>query len=158
VAVAVDFGTGRQGASEHALAMASDAADRITLLHVVAPSSSVVPAHLIGYGIEQSQDPVVRDAERRLNELVLRVERRPPATIHTRVLLGDTTTEISRAADSIGADVLIVGVPKRGILSRVLFGTTASHLLRAIRIALLAVPDVATTGARQEDSSQQLAA
>jgi nucleotide-binding universal stress UspA family protein len=158
VAVAVDFGTGTHGAVEHASTMASDAADRITLLHVVAPSSSAVPAHLIGYGIAESQDPVVRDAERRLDELVLHMKRHTSAAIHTRVLLGDTTTEISRAVDNIGADVLVVGVPKRGIVSRVLFGTTASRLLRAIRIPLIAVPDVATTGARRENSSQQIAA
>jgi nucleotide-binding universal stress UspA family protein len=86
------------------------------------------------------------------------VKAQTSAAIHTRVLLGDTTTEISRAIDTIGADVLVVGVPKRGLVSRALFGTTASRLLRAIRIPLLAVPDVATTVARAEHSPQQLAA
>ena len=81
-----------------------------------------------------------------------------PAAIDARVLLGDTTTEISRVVDSIGADLLVVGVPKRGVVSRALFGTTAARLLRVIRVPMLAVPEVATASAHQESTSLQLAA
>lgn len=153
VAVAVDFGAGTHGAVEHALAMATKAADQITLLHVVAPSSSAVPAHLIGYGIAASQAPAVRDAERRLDELAVRVKRQTSAAIHTRVLIGNTTTEVSRAVDSIAANLLVVGVPKRNVVSRALFGTTAARVLRVIRVPMLAVPAVISAGAHQAHSS-----
>ena len=75
-------------------------------------------------------------------------ERQTPAAIHARVLMGDTTTEISRAVDSIGADLLVVGVPKRGVVSRALFGTTAARLLRVSRIPVLAVPEVGIASAQ----------
>lgn len=157
VAVAVDFGTGTNRAVEQALALASEPADRITLLHVVSRSSSNVPPHLYGYGIDESQDPAIRDARRSL-QLAVPVQRRTPAAIDARVLLGNTTTEISRAVQSIDADLLVVGVPKRGVVSRALFGTTAARLLRAIRVPLLAVPDVGPASAYPESISLQLAA
>ena len=83
---------------------------------------------------------------------------RTPAAIRVRVVLGDATPEIPRALDSIGADVLVAGVPRRGVVSRRLFGTTAARLLRATRVPMLAVPDVTTERAHQDSASLQLAA
>jgi nucleotide-binding universal stress UspA family protein len=99
----------------------------------------------------------MRDAQRRL-QLTVPVNWQTPAAIDTRVLLGHTTTEISRAVDSIGADLLVVAVPKRGLISRALFGTTAARLLRAIRVPLLAVPAVGSARAHRESASLQIAA
>jgi universal stress protein E len=157
VAVAVDFGPGTGRAVEQALSLASDPADRITLLHVVPRSSSRVPRHLYGYGINESEDPVMRDALRRL-ELTVPEARHTQATVDARVLVGDTTTEISRAVNDVGADLLIVGVPKRSLLSRALFGTTAARLLKAIRVPLLALPGIGMADARRESPSRHVAA
>jgi nucleotide-binding universal stress UspA family protein len=157
VAVAVDFSAGSNRAVEQALALASDPADRITLLHVVPGFSSGVPPYLYRYGGAEYQDQLMRDARRRL-QLAVPVKRRTPATIDARVLVGDTTTEISRVVDSIGADLLVVGVPKRGVVSRALFATTAARLLRVIRVPMVAVPDAETASARQERTSLQVAA
>ena len=99
----------------------------------------------------------MRDARRRL-QLAVPVKRHTPAAIHARVLLGDTTTEISRVVDSIDADLLVVGVPKRGVVSRALFGTTAARLLRVSRVPMLAVPEVRTASAHEASASLQLAA
>ena len=157
LAVAVDFSASANGAIEQALALASDPADRITLLHVVPGFSSGVPPHLYRYGIAEYQDELLRDARRRL-QLAVPVKRSTPAAIHTRILLGDTTTEISRVVESIGADLLVVGVPKRGVISRAVFGTTAARLLRLSRVPILAVPEVRSASAHQETASLQLAA
>jgi nucleotide-binding universal stress UspA family protein len=99
----------------------------------------------------------MRDALRRL-QLAVPAKRHTAATIDARVLVGDMTTEMNRALNDIGADLLIVGIPKRGLVSRLLFATTAAHLLRAIRVPMLALPDTATTGARRESPSLQAAA
>jgi len=69
-----------------------------------------------------------------------------------------SATEISRAVDDIGADLLVVGVPNRGFVSRALFGTTAARLLRSVQVPLLAVPDVATAAAHEESTSLPRAA
>jgi nucleotide-binding universal stress UspA family protein len=157
VAVAVDFSTGSNRAVEQALALAGDSGDQVTLLHVVPGFSSGVPPHLYRYGIAEYQEQLLRDAQRRL-QLTLPVERNRPTAIHARVLLGDTTTEIGRVVDSSGADLLVVGVPKRGVVSRALFGTTAARLLAVTRVPILAVPDVGTVSAHRESTSLPLAA
>jgi nucleotide-binding universal stress UspA family protein len=139
VAVAVDLRTGSDGAVERALAAAGDTADRITLLHVVPGASSGVPPHLYRYGVAEYERQLVRDARRGLQ---LAVPARPPsrAAIHTRVLRGDTSTELGRGVGSIGADLLVVGIPRRGLVARALFGSTAARLSKVIDIPLLAVP------------------
>ena len=157
LAVAVDFSAGSDRAVEQALTLVSDPADRITLLHVVPGFSSGVPPHLYRYGVAEYQDQLLRDARRRL-QLAVPVKRQTPAAIHARVLLGDTTTEISGVVDSIGADLLVVGVPRRSAVSRAVFGTTAARLLRMSRVPMLAVPEVGTASAREESASLQLAA
>jgi nucleotide-binding universal stress UspA family protein len=139
------------------LALVNDPSDRVTLLHVVPGFSSGVPPHLYRYGVAEYQDQLLRDARRRL-QLAVPVERHTPAAIHTRVLLGETSTEISRVVESIDADLLVVGVPKRGVVARALFGSTAARLLRTSRVPVLAVPEAGTASALQETASLQLAA
>jgi nucleotide-binding universal stress UspA family protein len=157
LAVAVDFSVGSNRAIDHALALASDQTDRVTLLHVVPGFSAGMPPHLYRYGIAEYQDQVLRDARRRL-QLAVPVKRHSPATIHARVLLGDTTTEISRVVESIGADLLLVGVPKRGVVSGALFGTTAARLLRVSRVPILAVPEAQSASRHEDAASLNLAA
>lgn len=157
LAVAVDFSVGSNRAIDHALALASDPTARVTLLHVVPGFSAGVPPHLYRYGIAEYQDQLLRDARRRL-QLAVPVKRHSPATIHARVLLGDTTTEISRVVESIGADLLLVGVPKRGVASRALFDTTGARLLRVSRVPILAVPEAQSASRHQAAASLKLAA
>lgn len=152
VAVAVDLRAGSDGAVERALALASDTADRITLLHVVPGFSSGVPPHLYRYGVAEYQSQLVRDARQRL-QLAVPAQRQSRAAIHTRVLRGDTAAEISRVVSSIGADLLIVGAPRRGAVARALFGTTAARLLKVIDVPLLAIPGVGQTSGREANVS-----
>ena len=119
--------------------------------------TSGVPPHLFRYGLAEYQARLLRDARRRL-QLAVQVKRPTPATIETRVLLGDTTTEIARVVESIGADLLVVGVPKRGIVSRALFGTTAARVLRKIGVPMLAVPADQPVAADEEGIALQPAA
>jgi nucleotide-binding universal stress UspA family protein len=157
VAVAVDFSAASDRAIERAFALANGPADRITLLHVVPGFASGVPPHLYRYGIAEYQDQLLRDARRRL-QLAVPVKWHTPAAIDTRVLLGDTTTEISRVVESIGADLLVVGVPKRGLVSRALFGSTAARLLRVSRVPIWAVPEAGSASAYRKTASLELAA
>ncbi len=156
VAVAVDFSAGSDRAVGQALAMAREPGDRVTLLHVVPGFSSGVPPHLYRYGIVEYQHQLVSDARRRM-QVAVPVTRHSPAAVHTRVLQGDTVTEIGRAVERISADLLVVGTSPRGVVSRALFGTTAARLLRMTGVPMLAVPDRATTRV-VEERTERLAA
>jgi nucleotide-binding universal stress UspA family protein len=138
-AVAIDFGPGTERVLEHA-SLAAGPAGAITLIHVVPRSASAVPEHLYGYGIPESEEPVVRDAQQRLEALAARLKDRTSATVATRVLIGEPSTEIKTVVDSSAVDVLVVAVSTRGRVSRALFGTTGARLVRASRVPVLAVP------------------
>jgi nucleotide-binding universal stress UspA family protein len=157
VAVALDLSTGSDRAIEQALALANEPGDRITLLHVVPGFAPGVPPHLYRYGIAEYQDELRRDGRRRLQQ-VLSTKWDTHAAIDARVLVGDTTTEISRVVDGIGADLLVVGASTRGFVSRALHGTTAAQLLRVTDVPMLAVPDVGTERAHHDSSLRQVAA
>jgi nucleotide-binding universal stress UspA family protein len=157
VAVAVDFSAASDQAIARALTLSTGPADRITLLHVVPGFAAGAPPHLYRYGIAAYQDQLIRDARRRL-QLAVPVSRRTPAAINTGVLVGDTTAEISGVVDRIGADLLVVGVPTRGVVSRALFGTTAGRLLRLSRVPMLAVPEVAAAATLENRAPLQIAA
>jgi nucleotide-binding universal stress UspA family protein len=157
LAVAVDFSAASHRAIEQALALARRPTDRVTLLHVVPGFSSGVPPHLYRYGFAEYQDQLLRDGRRRLQQAVP-MKRHTPATVHARVLLGDAATEISRVVESIGADLLVVGVPTRSLAARALFGSTAARVLRASRVPVLAVPEATTVSAGLETVPLQLAA
>lgn len=142
IAVAVDFSPSSDRAIEQARALATGPNDRITLIHVVPGFSSAVRPYLDGYAVVPYQDERIREARLRLRHAASvgrgRTSRIP---IDTCVVPGDTTTEINRVVHTIGADVLIAGVPMRSALSRALFGTTAARLHRTVRVPLMAVPD-----------------
>ena len=157
IAVAVDFSASSDRAVERALAMAREPGDRVTLLHVVPGFSSGVPPHLYRYGIAEYQHQLVTDARRRM-QVAVPVNRHSPAALHTRVLQGDTVTEIGRAVERIGADLLVAGTSARGAVSRALFGTTAARLLRVTGVPMLAVPGRATTPVVEEHPAELLAA
>lgn len=140
VAVAVDFKAGAQRVIDEALLLAGSAG-RVTLLHVVPGFSSGVPPYLYRFGIAEFQNEVMRDAGRRLQGLVPD-DRKATAAIDVRVLQGETATEIGGVVNGIGADLLVVGATTRGAVARALFGTTASHLLRATGVPMLVVPDL----------------
>jgi nucleotide-binding universal stress UspA family protein len=156
VAVAVDFSAGATRAIEHALALANEPADRITLIHVLQDSSGV-PRHLYGYGLDEHEDPLIRDARRRLHQAVP-AKRTSAAAIDTQVVRGEAATAITQVVESIGADLLIVGATTRGVVTRALFGTTAARVLRATPVPMLVVPDRGRASADADDTALPLAA
>lgn len=149
VAVAVDFSQSSDRAIEQALAIATGVGDRITLLHAVPGVSAAVTLDWPGYGVGELQAELVNDARRQL-QVSVPPDRSSLAAVHTRVLVGDVTTEIRDAVDGIGADLLVVGVPTRGAVARSLFGTTAARLLRLVRVPMLAVPESSSVTSREE--------
>jgi nucleotide-binding universal stress UspA family protein len=156
VVVAVDLHGGSSRAVEEALALAPLPTDRVTLVHVVPGSGSGVQPHSHRYGVAEYQGELLRDARRRL-PLALPMKRQSVAAIDSRIVVGDTTSEITSLVDDLGADLLVVGVPRRGVVSRALFGATAARLLRVSRVPVLAVPEVDAATAPAE-SDLQLAA
>lgn len=148
LAVAVDFTAAANRAIEQALALARDPADRLTFLHLVPDFPSVAAPYSYGYGIAEYQDDVMQDAQRRV-QLAVAAMRNTPAAVDIRVLPGSNATQISRVVDTVGADLLVVGVPTRGAVARAVFGSTAARVLPVSRVPVLAVPEGGTATAHR---------
>jgi nucleotide-binding universal stress UspA family protein len=157
IAVAVDLKASRDAAVEQALDVASDTAERVTLLHAVPGSPQGVPLHLLRYGQAEFERQLVRDARRGLQRAVP-VDRRSPAAVHTRLLRGDTATAVTGALTTLGADLLVVGVRPRGLVARSLFGSTAARLAKVIDVPMLAVPVAAGRGEPDAQAGRRRAA
>ena len=151
VAVAVALRGSSDTTIERALDVASETAERVTLLHAVPGFSDGVPARLHRYGMPEFERQLARDARRAL-QLAVPAGRHLPAAVHTRVLRGDTPTELGKVLEDIGADLLVVGVPRRGRVATSLFGTTAARVMRVIDVPLLAIPGVSTHLSRLRDA------
>lgn len=157
VAVAVDFSAASARAVEQAVGWANGPAGRITLFHVVPGFPAGAPPRLYRYGVAEYQDQLIRDARQRLR-VVVPDSRGTWAAIDTRVLAGNVTAHIRSAAESMGADLLVIGVRTRSAVRRALFRSTATRLLGVSRIPLLAVPETTPVADREERAPLQLAA
>jgi nucleotide-binding universal stress UspA family protein len=138
VLVALDFNPGSNAVVETALSMAN-ASSRATLLHVTpAVPSDAAPRYMYRLMEPEYQRHLVRDAWRRIAEMVP-VKARTSRSVHARVVTGNVAAEISRVAAEVGADLILVGVTRRGMFGR-LFGSTAARVIRTARRPVLTIP------------------
>lgn len=158
ILVAVDFRDASHRAVEQAVTLAGRSNGRVTLLHVVPGSPHGVPRHLYRYGAAEYQHGLTLDAWRRLQSVIPR-HATPAAQVHARVVTGDAATEIARIAAETDADLIAVGVTRRGALSRKLFGGTAARVMRIAGQPVVAVPEIPSrVRAREERDTRILAA
>jgi nucleotide-binding universal stress UspA family protein len=155
IAVAIDF----DHVSPRGVNLAMDLAERdrgqVTVVHAVPrvgarrPATSAQDEGLGEYLDRLSQDELTQHAWRRL-ERVMPKRTLEAAGLDVRLVHGSPASAITDAADDLRADVIVVGVPRRGAVARAVFGVTAARLLRQASVPVLAVPD--TTPARAAES------
>ena len=138
ILVAVDLGEGSAAAVARALSMAGENT-RVTVVHVV-PGVAMAGASRYRYrSMElEYQRQLARDAWRKLPGIVPAND--ASSKIHARVVIGDPTAEISRVAREADADLILVGVTPRGVLGRLLFGSTAVRVIRSAGVPVLTMP------------------
>ena len=140
ILVAIDLNEGSTAAVERALAMAGDTT-RVTVVHVV-PGVPLAGVSRYMHRVRELefQRHLARDAWRRLPEII----RPTPASpkVHARVLMGDPASEIARVAREADADLVLVGVTPRGVIGRLLFGSTAARVIRHAGVPVLTMPPV----------------
>jgi nucleotide-binding universal stress UspA family protein len=139
ILVAVDFGEGASKAVERALSMASGDS-RVTVVHVIRgvpfEQSYRYPYRLME---PEYQRNLARSAWRRMRSIVP-ADATTGRKVHTRVVTGEPTAEISRVAAEVGADLILVGVTARGPLGRLIMGSTAARVIRSAGRPVLAIP------------------
>ena len=138
---AVDFTVSSAVALRTALDLARTSGGRVTMVHVLknAPGRMVFSGSEALDAIDEVHAEAANVAAR------LRHEIPPSAASHvdSRVITGDPYRGILAVATQVHADLIVMGVPPRGRVDEVLFGSTLRSVLRRATIPLLVLPVVA---------------
>ena len=136
----IDFSPASAAAMNDALVLAQQSGGRITLLHV-----------LEGYRYETVYSGaramrVVEDYHARIGKMSLELRRLVPpdaynwCEIDATVVSGVPHRSILATAAEIGADLIVMGLPDRGAVNRVVMGSTTTPVLRRANCPVLVVP------------------
>jgi nucleotide-binding universal stress UspA family protein len=137
IVCAIDFSTCSMRALNFARSMAQEADAHLTVVHVVEFTPDLAPdlpeKHETGLGgprilldyIAQAEE----DRRARLKEAIPDAVR-AYCTVDTVLAAGKPYREILRIAAERQSDVIVIGIHGRGAIDRMLFGSTAQHLVR----------------------------
>lgn len=117
-----DFSDRSEYAFRLACALARDYGARLVVIHVLAPP-------VIGYGegvIPPEPDLMRAEARHQLESLPM------PQDLHIdrQIAEGEPVTEVLRAADEVGADLIVMGTHGRTGVGRLLMGSVAELVVR----------------------------
>lgn len=127
---ALDFSDSSLRATEHALALAKEADARLILLHVI---DSFFEERADSADAHFDSDAYRRFLEERAMarlQAVIPEDARTWCTPEERIVYGKPHREIVRIAAEAGAGAIFMGVHGRGVVDRMLFGSTTHHVIR----------------------------
>lgn len=142
ILVATDFSDGADLALASALELATTLGASIHLLNVVEdPLLSAAPSSdAYTFDLARLRDAVVKDAERRMTEIV---HAHPGVLLTTQVALGRPAGTMVEIAADQGVDLIVLGTHGRGALTRRMIGTVAERVVRTAPCAVLTIPAAA---------------
>ena len=141
---ATDFSGGSELALRYAGMLASHAGALLTALHVVEPLPvGFDPIVGASFDLATYHTELERHARTRLRTFVPHSVRRVCETIDV-VAMGRPYVEILRTATEREIDLIVLGVHGRNALDRLVFGSTAEHIVRRAACPVLTVRDDAT--------------
>ncbi len=138
ILVPTDFSAASLKAIDYAAALAREFDGRIMLLHVVEPV--VVAPEFSAYALLVDDEEVEAGALAHLKRIVAERDIEPHVLDRTVVRLGTPFHEITRAAEMLKADVIVIATHGHTGLKHVLLGSTAERVVRHARCPVFVVP------------------
>lgn len=140
VLCAVDFSEHSRRALDHAVAIARWYEASVTALYVY----SLAPVAAVGPGALAFEPIVLTEVDRRRLRADVQAfaagESAPGVTLHAAIREGFPATEIVAHAESMPADLLVLGTHGRSGLERLFLGSVAERVLRHAPCPVLTVP------------------
>jgi nucleotide-binding universal stress UspA family protein len=134
IVCAIDFSDCSMQALSYAMSLAQEADADLTLVHVIeVPPDVPREVHENEFGIPRSLREYVALAEedrRARLEAAVPEGVRAYCRVDSALPTGKPYREILRVAGERKADLLVIGIHGRGAVDRMLFGSTAEHLVR----------------------------
>ena len=137
ILIATDGSPSAQEAVDFGLELAADQGAAVTFVHVV-PAVDVVPAG--GFGLTGAVPHELTEARQRARWTRRRARAEEAGvTAYTRLLRGDPVDEIVAYADTVDADLIVVGSRGHGAVASALLGSVSRGILREARRPVLVV-------------------
>jgi nucleotide-binding universal stress UspA family protein len=133
-----DFSEPSDHAAGYALSLAQEANGRLTLVHVVDWMPDKNFAKYPEFDPAAYRETITREARRQLEALVPE-EARNWCEPDVRISCGKPYREILRIAAEERSDLIVLGAHGRGPIDRMLFGSTAQHVVRQALCPVLTV-------------------
>jgi len=139
ILIAVD-GSGPSDAALRTGLEIAEVEDAAVVLVHVAPSMDTLPVSLFGATASVEHAPTADDVA----PLTAAVEVADACGVRatTRLLSGNTADEIVACADSIRADLIVIGSRGLGALGRMILGSVSRAVLHETRVPVLVVREV----------------
>jgi nucleotide-binding universal stress UspA family protein len=138
VLCAIDFSPASMSALDEAFRILREGGGTTRLLHVVDVAHSAVPRIALEFTAIDYAELLTKYAQRRLRTLVP-LSQELYGRVHTQVAVGLVIDQIVRNANELNADLIVLGIRKRGGLARLL-GSTTGRALRRAECPVLVVP------------------
>ena len=137
ILVPIDVSQSDSGAASlnAAADLGSTTGAELVLLNVVSPVPNLVASQLPSNYIEAAQESASKVMEEMASKAGLK-----PGSFEIRTARGSTYDEILTAANSSGADLIVVASHQPG-LSDYLLGSTAAKIVRHAKISVLVIRD-----------------
>jgi nucleotide-binding universal stress UspA family protein len=145
ILIATDGSPSAHEAVELGLELASEHDSQVIFVHVV-PAVDVLP--LGGFGSTVAVQHVVTAEDRQALDEAEQLADEAGVDARTRLLRGDAVDEIVAYADTLDADLLVVGSRGHGRLASTLLGSVSKGILRETRRPVLVVRGLASTYAQ----------
>jgi nucleotide-binding universal stress UspA family protein len=142
VLCAIDFSPASMSALDEAHRIIRHEGATMRLLHVVDIVQPAVPRLTLEFPVSDYTEQLRNDAWHQLHRL-LPLSRELYGRVHLQVAVGLVVDQIVRNAHEFNADLVVLGVSKRGRLARLLHSTTG-HALQRLNRPVLAVPESRT--------------
>jgi nucleotide-binding universal stress UspA family protein len=136
ILIATDGSPSADEAVHFGLELAADQDANVTFVHVV-PALDVVP--MSGFGLTGAVQHELTERDTEVLEDAFARAEEADVTACTRLLRGDPTDEIVAYADSIDADLIVVGSRGHGTVASALIGSVSGGVLREARRPVLVV-------------------
>lgn len=141
ILIAIDGSPSAQEAVDFGLELGADQGATVTFVHVV-PMLDVVPSG--GFGLTGAVEHHVTESDTELLEDARARAEEAGVTAYTRLLRGEPADEIVAYADTVDADLIVVGSRGHGAVTSALLGSVSREILREARRPVLVVRGAAT--------------
>ena len=136
ILIATDGSPSAEQALESGLTLATEHEADVVIVHV-APSYDVLPAH--AFGMSGAVPHRITDADYTPLEEAVRVAEERGVRATAKLLVGDPADEIVAYADSIDADLVVVGSHGRGAIASAIIGSVSRGVLHQSHRPVLVV-------------------